>query len=380
MQDTKQFDTHVCLVSAQAAPNLLPLLDDQLKPRKVLLLVTPPMKERAQWLTAAIKPLGITVHAISLPDAADFSAIQEHLLEVLAERDSAMTALNATGGTKWMAIAAAEVFRSNKASVFYVDMQTDRVLFLDKVADFHPLKQQIKLQPYLQAYGYRIVNEARSTGLTEDLRQLCQTLVKNVVEWESAIGNLNALASEAEKRGVLEVGFDILPFRANGLDQLLKQCRFAGLLELRDGTGIRFADADARGFANGGWLEYYVNTKLNTLKGESLLQDSAHLNVEIENESGTKNELDIAFMARNHLHIIECKTRRMEGSGAKATDALYKLDSITDLGGLATRSMLVSYRKLNNADRQRAKDLRIKVIEGVEIQQLKPKLEAWIGR
>jgi len=87
-------------------------------------------------------------------------------------------------------------------------------------------------------------------------------------------------------------------------------------------------------------------------------------------------------MARNRLHLIECKTKRMAGKGTTevATDTVYKLDSISDLGGLGTRSMLVSYRQLKEADRQRAKDLRIKVVQGTQIQQLKSQLREWINQ
>ena len=85
-------------------------------------------------------------------------------------------------------------------------------------------------------------------------------------------------------------------------------------------------------------------------------------------------------MARNRLHLIECKTKRMAGKGTEdvTTDTVYKLDSISDLGGLGTKSMLVSYRQLKAADRQRARDLRIQVIQGEQIQQLKTYLRDWI--
>ena len=70
----------------------------------------------------------------------------------------------------------------------------------------------------------------------------------------------------------------------------------------------------------------------------------------------------------------------MSGAAVNAavTDALYKLDSISELGGLGTKSMLVSYRELGGADKQRANDLRIRVVAGVEIQNLKSHLNHWL--
>ncbi|WP_295437483.1 hypothetical protein [uncultured Thiodictyon sp.] len=40
--------THLCLVSAQPTPNLTPLLDPGLAPRRVILLVSPDMSRRAE--------------------------------------------------------------------------------------------------------------------------------------------------------------------------------------------------------------------------------------------------------------------------------------------------------------------------------------------
>jgi hypothetical protein len=42
--------THLILVSAQPIPNLTPILDDSLRPRKVVMLVSPDMQERSKAL------------------------------------------------------------------------------------------------------------------------------------------------------------------------------------------------------------------------------------------------------------------------------------------------------------------------------------------
>jgi hypothetical protein len=378
-----QFDTHVCLVSAQAAPNLLPLLDAQLKPRAVILVVTPQMADRAKWLEATIRPLGIQVQQLPLQNPDNFDSIQEVLLNVLAEHEGESIALNVTGGTKWMAIAAQQVFRDNGAAVFYVDIDTDRVMMPEGDHQPHTLHQQIRLKQYLQAYGYNTTGDNAAAGLTELHKDLCQILVGKVDEWELALGLLNKLASEAEDKNTLRIDSGDAKYWPEGFNALLKECEHANVLSTQGGKDMRFTSDTNRAFANGGWLEHYVNSTLNTLRNEKLLQDRSYLNVEIVNQhSQTKNELDIAFMARNRLHVVECKTRRMQGAGNSGknntTDALYKLDSVTELAGLATRSMLVSYRKLNRADRQRATDLRIKVVEGADIRVLKRKLQEWI--
>ncbi len=379
----KKFKTHVCMVSGQPAPNLLPLLDDELKPEKVILLATPQMKDKAGYLQAVIQPLGIKVEIQSLDAADNFDAIQEKLLTLLSAEQNSNIALNVTGGTKWMAIAAQEVFRANNLPVFYVNIAQDTVLFLGEKQEPHKLQQRINLDNFLKANGYIIKEPSIPQGLMAKQREICEQMVGKVNEWQAALGQLNLLASYAEQKKSLSISFSDCNLQQDKhLQALLAELSIANVLSISDNTAIKFSDEKSRFFSNGGWLEYYVNSLLNQLKSEHIIQDSARLNLKIRSAMGSENELDIAFMANNHLHIIECKTKRFTGAkaGLAGTDALYKLDSISDLGGFGTKSMLVSYRQLQDADRQRAKDLRIKVIEGDAIQQLKTHLKTWLER
>lgn len=380
----RKFKTHYCMVSQQAAPNLLPLLDNDMRPDRVVLLVTPQMQQQANYLEQVIKPRGIRVEQRKLEIADDFVGMEIQLMAMIEHEAAEDIALNVTGGTKWMAIAAQEVFRENGSAVFYVKVEDDKVLFLSGDPASHDLSQRIDLKSYIQAYGYEFRGETQVVGLPAQLRELCEQLVLKVGEWQEAIGQLNLLASEAERRNTLTLKLDdILRQRDPQLPVLLAECVGAGVLRDKVSDQLSFTDQQARAFANGGWLEYYVNSKLNELKGEGVIQDSPRLNQHIQRIGATShNEVDVCFMARNRLHLIECKTKRMAGKGTTevATDTVYKLDSISDLGGLGTRSMLVSYRQLKEADRQRAKDLRIKVVQGTQIQQLKSQLREWINQ
>lgn len=90
------------------------------------------------------------------------------------------------------------------------------------------------------------------------------------------------------------------------------------------------------------------------------------------------NELDVAFLARNRLHIVECKTRSFRARDS-AAEAVYKLDALTALGGLNTRPLLLSYRPLVDGDRQRARDLNIRTVVGSALAGLEAELLRWIG-
>lgn len=160
----------------------------------------------------------------------------------------------------------------------------------------------------------------------------------------------------------------------------MREFEYAGLLV--DSAGkVTFEDEEARFLANGGWLELNVNSVLNSLRGDGLIQDGPYMNLHIQRVGATShNEVDACFMAANRLHLIECKTKRMSGKGTAqmTTDTMYKLDSISELGGLGSKAMLVSYRAVSGTDKQRANDLRIRVVEGRMLQQLKSELIKWI--
>ncbi|MDT8407269.1 MAG: DUF1887 family CARF protein [Methylococcales bacterium] len=377
-----KFKTHFCMVSQQAAPNLLPLLDNDMKPEKVVLLVTPQMQKQADYLQQVIKPRGIEVVQQPLELIDDFKAMEDQLIGLIDHEPDGEIALNVTGGTKWMAIAAQEVFRMKGAGIFYVKVEDDKVLFLDGDPASHTLSQRIDLKSYIQAYGYQFREQSQPTGLPPKLREFCEQLVAKVDIWQGAIGQLNWLASVAESQNSLSVPIARhLQAQDPQFNVLLTECYQADLLAKKADDQVHFSDENARTLANGGWLEAYVSSTLNELKGEGVIQDSPRLNQHIQRIGATShNEIDVCFMARNRLHLIECKTKRLAGKGTAdaATDTVYKLDSISDLGGLGTKSMLVSYRKLNKADQKRAKDLRIKVIQGTDIRNLKSGLRDWI--
>jgi hypothetical protein len=50
-----RIDTHVVLVSEQPTPNITPALDPEVSPQEVIMLVSPNMQQRANWLTEVLQ-------------------------------------------------------------------------------------------------------------------------------------------------------------------------------------------------------------------------------------------------------------------------------------------------------------------------------------
>lgn len=379
--------THVCLVSQQAAANLLPALDPALKPDRIILVVTRKMKLRASHLKAVLRESSIQVEQVELSNEQDFGQTAEELFQLTGQLDGDDVTLNITGGTKLMSVAAQLVADAGDWRMFYVDADTDQVIWLG--ANPLPpqfLQEQLRLPHYLRSYGFSLAKRPQRTQANSQQEQLTKNLVTQVGSLEDAITTLNALAQDAENRNSLSVQMTPWQLDSRSLDVLLRDFEQANALELT-GDRIQFKNRVARDFVKGGWLELYAINAVHQMTGPLHIRDKA-INLEVLDEaSGTRNELDIAFMTHNRLFVIECKTgridRRQEGdsrsSAPKANDTLFKLsDNCRRIGGLGTRGMLVSYRKLHKPELQLARALDITVVAGTDIARLPEKLKHWV--
>lgn len=372
--------THLLLVSAQAAPNLLPALDPELKPRTAVLLVTAKMNERADALEAVLKQAGIATSRIDLPNEHDFDAMESSLLALAGNHEGNEVALNVTGGTKLMALAAQSVAQAWNWPVFYVDVDTDEVVWLGKDAPpKHKLTERLRLRHYLMGYGFELRHGIERPQPSPRHDDLVETLLVQIGSLEHPLSQLNWLAQTAEDRKDLAVEMTAQQQDSRGLDALLRNFETARVLRVA-GAIIHFADEAQRGFAKGGWLEHHVFRTVTRVTGALNIRDKA-ANLKVTDTNLVENELDVAFMARNRLFVIECKTARMDKPEApKANDTIFKLAEVCKrAGGLGTRGMLASYRPLRDAEKRLARALNIELVCGAELTRLEEKLKSWVG-
>lgn len=372
---------HVLMISGQPTPNLTPVLDRAFAPDKVILVTSPDMRQRAAWLKAVLRPRGVVLETWQIDNAWDIERIRDQLLDMMVALEGQDLALNATGGTKPMSIAAYELFRQFDLPIFYVHPEQDRIIWL------HPsdrpgqaLDDRVRLDAFLQAHGARILGRQTNRGIDEPLRLLGEELIHQLPAWQGPLATLNWLASQAERQ--LQVPIE--PDQARRIQPLLEGFTALGLIALEGGR-LHFADEAARFYANGGWFEQHVYAQLYHLRGQIPGFQDLGLGLQIQRSTANgevPNELDIACLVNNRLYLIECKTRSWKGphaSGAGA-DALYRLDALGDLiGGLQARSMLISYRDIPDHDRQRANDLRIRTCDGKQLRQLRQHLLDWVN-
>lgn len=364
------------LVSEQAAPNLLAALDPAMKPREAVLLVSQKMAHRAQALQAVLQESGIRTQTVPLPDEHNMAALESILIEVATQRDGQSLALNVTGGNKLMALAAQAVAQAAGWPAFYVDVDTDHVVWLDKTRPSQALNQQLRLRHYLRSYGHTLAEGIERPQPNAAWQSLMDDLVLNVGSLSEPIGQLNYLAQEAKPS--LRTPLSDRQLDSRSLEALLRKFEQAQLLQIK-GNSLHFPSEVARSFANGGWIEHHVYQTVCQITGPLAIRDKA-VNLQIQDISGQPNEMDVAFLAHNRLFVIECKTARMDNPEAnKANDTLYKLaENCRRIGGLGTRGMLATYRPLRDSEQRLAKALNIEVVAGRDLSRLNERLKQWV--
>lgn len=388
----------VCLVSEQPMPNLLPVLDKAHRPDKVILLVSDRMQEQATNLEQVFGRLQIKCERVFV-SAYDANAIQETLLELLADNETNDISLNVTGGTKIMAIVAQDVFRGFGKPVFYINAVNDQILKMPDNTSGGAAANQfaetklnvtLKLDILLAAHGWQVISQETPKPLEGNSLEYVKSIIENIQkpEYSGAVAMMNGLAAHSEQTRTLR--FELTE-RENGhgsFRDLLQNAIDAGLIKEDNAYGniLYFSSPESRAFLMGVWLEHYTFDQVRRLRQKIGLQDEA-LNLKIEKINKlASNEMDVVFVAKNQLYVIECKTAIMKqesqtGDGTKGTDAIYKLEALAkSQGGLRTNKMLISFRELNNADIRRAKSNNIQIVGPETMRRLGEVIGEWVNK
>jgi Domain of unknown function (DUF1887) len=374
--------THILIVSNQAAANLLPTLDPKLKPSAVRLIVSKKMHSEALWLKQVFSQAGIKVMPnLEISDESNFKQTEEAILSMLAEYPEQETVIvNITGGTKLMALAAKSAADAAERLCIYVDIDTDHIIWLPdhegKTKPIETLDQRLGITHYFKGYGFE-VNRSQSLQTTASHTHILQELLVRFDRYAIGLSMLNAIGQRADKSNNLRVKLGDQERNSDQLKDLIALYAREKLLSLNDNF-LTFKTEHDRSFATGAWLEVHTFNCVNDLR-QTLQLREVECNLEVMKES-VKNELDVTFLHRNRLYVLECKTSRMDWNmGEKANDALFKLsENARRVGGTGAKAMLVTYRELKDAELKLAHALNIKVVAGKSLARLKENIRQWV--
>ena len=365
---------HFCLVSKQAAVNLLPV--EHYRPNAVVLFVSHEMQAQARDLQAAmLKSLpGLRINIISLADAWDLAGVRDAVwgqLEGLC-CDVNQIAVNVTGGTKIMMLGALLAASAAGARCFYLNESDNSISLIDPDSNdgsrrMQKVRLQTKVETYLKAYGFQVEDSSRMPSVSMPEKMLIESLI-NTPSFRDVMPLLNMLSTDRETEKALKVSFKgrIPPQNRAAFDALCDRFIQTGHLNIR-GDIMTFPSEADRFFVAGGWLERYVFNTLSDMK----MKPEGNITV----IGDAKNEIDVAFFHEGSLCIVECKTGNLSAS-EDANQVIYKLESLKKLGGIKTKLILVSYKPISAKSNIRATGdkTHILLIQGGQLKRLKDNL------
>lgn len=373
---------HVGIIDQDPVRLVTPLLDNRTISTHIVFIGDKHQEPMYQRLYSVLQLRGITSEFYEIPSVVNTSKIKESI-QILAEdlkTRNVDVKLNASCGLRHRLLSVYEVFRTYHLPIFVVEPFSDKLCWLypDGREDAQ-VEDHIKIEDYLTIFGARseFTEQELPEQLDQKLYQLGERWAGNALELGPGLATLNYLATTCRKEQKLDVALTEKQQSYKELDMLISDLVETELATYEKGI-LTFANEDARRFSNGEWLENLVHSTVKQIQDELPTIQDRSLNVQVYRQLGEKevrNELDVATVVNNKLHIIECKTKGMRDDG---DDTLYKLESLRDLlGGLQARAMLVSFRPLRHNDITRAEDLGLALIGPEELKDLKVNLTAW---
>jgi hypothetical protein len=248
--------------------------------------------------------------------------------------------LNITGGTKIMILVFQEFFKNLGAKIFYVtgqDLKYIKVFPLLGQREF-TLTEPISLNDYLRSYGF----EYSAGNPLNDFDQ-AKKILKYFLEHE--LEKISPFISEIrQKRGK---SFDI-----SDNDKLKNFLRQMGY-EPKDQSRL---DKKETRYLTGDWFEEYIYFKVKEELG--LSDEEIAIGCKLIKQN-IPNEIDVLFVYKHKLYIIECKTsiydERILPNGSKKkmnllSEIIYKSDALRNKFGLFSKTSIVTLEEIKTND------------------------------
>ncbi|MGR2766988.1 Card1-like endonuclease domain-containing protein [Photobacterium ganghwense] len=374
--------THVGIIDQDPVRLITPLLDHGIPSDKMIFLGTASQQDQYERLASILAPRHIDTEFWVIPDSINVTKIRATVIE-LAERlkkENTDVWFNASCGLRHRLLSAYEVFRTYHWPIYVIEPFSDEMCWLYPAdREQQQVEDRIQLTDYLTIFGARceLPESQVPEALNEQLWELGQRWASAALELGPGLATLNYLATTCRKEQKLDVELSDKQQGYKELGMLINDLEETGLANYQDGV-LTFKHEEARRFANGEWLENLVHSTVRAIQNDLPTIQDHSLGVQVYRQIGdreVRNELDVATVVNNKLHIIECKTKGMRDDG---DDTLYKLESLRDLlGGLQARAMLVSFRPLRHHDLVRAQDLGLAIIGPEQLGDLQTHLHQW---
>lgn len=368
----------LCVATGHNPVNILPLESDHINPDMIYVAITESMQQQGDNLIAEFKAIGKKAVPLKIEHEQSLKAMIRQYETWLLEHQDDEIIVNLTGGTKPMNIAAYLVFNDYGFRCFYQNLKPNQLVWLDDETTISDIGSKISLERYLKSYQYDVVKKQKLHEVDLNYKKYAQELYKELCKAGryqqtcQLISKLNAHASEKKLPNLKDFSL------SHDDEAFLTHLSYKTNLFKLKGNSIEWQTEQDRAFIAGGWIEYLTASLLSNEKYRDI-----SLSVEIAKstqraKAKTFQEIDIMAMQQQQLFMVECKTINWKSSknpSTYASEAIYKLSALGDIGGLNTKAVFVSLYDLPDAAKTRAAEHNIHVIAGQSaIIQLKQQL------
>ena len=365
--------THLILVSDQPVPSLGPLLDPALAAKHAILAATPARLQHAQWLADSLVQAELSTEILLLERPYDLEALRS-IFQGLIDRFGSIAG-NVTGGNKLMSIAAYETLAAAGQPVYYINIEKDGLQWLHTVHQpDHSLHMEISMEQYLQAWGIRASNLSRKQPYSRPWLEIAHACQKSG-RYQNTFRRIRSIANHHDNHASMDLSY--IP------SSIFQQLAASGLLK-GPPEAAKFVNADARAFISGGWLEGLTFEILQRFRRQGLVLQDLVINLKVEHEAEQEpvlNEMDVAFLYRNTLFLLECKTGNTSNGKTDELDRVILMlaRSRDRMGGLRGKAALISQVPLKPRQRSRCADTGISTLQGIDgLRQLESWLREWL--
>lgn len=326
----------LCLLSGQHVPNLLSV--HHFAPDQLVLIETPGMRRQAaaESFLRALELGGQDYRQRSVVQPLEsedcLESVGRALREAFGRFPTGDWIVNLSGGTKPMSIAAYEFFKALQARLVYINApRPNQLLGLDgrpsEVCDYRP-----SLVEFLAGYGFEqrkppaavAEAESRARAWWDCARQIAATCPEQTL---LSLGDLQAPDAKQTWDKARQKGLELQPEHLADLPADVSTAIESNFgLSRQQGRLSGKLDKYAAEFLTGGWLEVFLWGLLDRHQTALEIWD-VHLGMQfgkVGNE--TDSELDIAFLHRHNLAIVECKSGGQEHD--PGADVLHKLEAV----------------------------------------------------
>ena len=378
-----RFQGHICFVSNQPLPNILPTLHLELKPEKMYLLCGEGQKKKGEAQKKALESLDIEVKLINISNTFNVDAIQRTIDREIIQFSAnpwKELALNVTSGTNLMSFAALEKCADIDIDVFHMPtpyMQTPEVIWLKNTShklENLPIEGSLEIKTFLKAHGSDLENHKefeKEESIPENRRKLAKCWADRAgCGWGDAYKQLNQLVDKASEN-ILEEP-DPLKEKEKLCTLLneLKHCKLLLPVKEKGDKYVKFKDDESRKWIGGVWLKEYVYSELLSLREEYPQQITDIVrNAEVQARRH-HSTIDVIASVNNQLWGILCYTSTTASKDIQIQLSAQKLArNMKNMGGQNARGCIVSFRQVNSEVKELIKSDDVSVIDSTDLHR-----------